>query len=193
MAEEAAPAGAEDALARLAQAVQARPDDETARYDYVKALLEAGLLQDARAAFAPVAAIAASTLTPHPRFAALAAWIAAAERVATGFDAAALRAAIEANKRDFEARFALAQGAFARGEFPAAMDELLEIIMRDKAWNNEAARKAYVAILELMSKPAPKAQAAEAKGTLELAGKAVVPQADPVLDQYRRKLSMALF
>jgi len=193
---EAAPAGPEDALAplsRLAQAVEARPDDEAARYDYVKALLEAGLLQDARAAFAPVAAVAASTLTPHARFAALAAWIAAAERVAAGFDAAALRAAIETNKRDFEARFALAQGALARGEFTAAMDELLEIIMRDKAWNNEAARKAYVAILELMSKPAAKTQTAEAKGTLEIAANTVVPQADPVLDQYRRKLSMALF
>ena len=38
-----------------------------------------------------------------------------------------------------------------------------------------------------------KAQAAEAKGTLELSGKAAVPASDPVLDQYRRKLSMALF
>ena len=28
------------------------------------------------------------------------------------------------------------------------MDELLEIIMRDKAWNDQAARKTYVAILE---------------------------------------------
>jgi putative thioredoxin len=183
----------EDVLSRLAKAVEARPDDEAARFDYVKALLEMGLLQDAKAAFAPVAALAASTLTPHARFAALASWIAACERVAAGLNPAELRAAIEANKRDFEARYALAQGAFAHGQFTAAMDELLEIIMRDKAWNAEAARKTYVAILELMSKPAPKAQAAEAKGTLELAAKAVVPASDPVLDQYRRKLSMALF
>jgi len=193
--EEAAPAGADDVLGRLAQAVEARPDDETARYDYVKALLEQGQLKEAQAAFAPVAAIAASTLTPHARFAALAAWIAAAERAAAGIDAAALRATIETNKRDFEARFALAQAAFAKGDFTAAMDELLEILMRDKAWNSDAARKTYVAILELMSKPAPKAaaDAGAGKSTLEIAGKAVVPQADPVLDQYRRKLSMALF
>ena len=183
----------EDALTKLAKAVEAKPDDEAARFDYVKALLEMSLLQDAKAAFAPVAAIAASTLTPHARFAALGQWIAASERVAAGLNPADLRAAIDANKRDFEARYALAQGALAHGQFTAAMDELLEIIMRDKAWNNEAARKTYVAILELMSKPAPKAQAAEAKGTLELSGKAHVPASDPVLDQYRRKLSMALF
>jgi putative thioredoxin len=74
------------------------------------------------------------------------------------------------------------------------MDELLEIVMRDKAWNDEAARKNYVAILELMSKPAPnKAEAAAApKGTLEVAGKFNTVPADPVVDQYRRKLSMAL-
>jgi len=70
---------------------------------------------------------------------------------------------------------------------------LLEILMRDKAWSDELARKNYVAILELMAKPAPKASAAEAKGTLELTGKAAVAPSDPVLDQYRRKLSMALF
>ena len=183
----------EAALERLAQKVQAHPEDEAARFDYVKALLELGLLQDAKAAFAPVAALAASTITPHARFAALAAWIAACEHSAAGFDAPGLQAAIGANKRDFDARFALAQGLMARQQFTQAMDELLEIIMRDKAWGAEAPRKTYVAILELLAKPAPKAQAAEAKGTLEIAAKAVVPASDPVIDQYRRKLSMALF
>ncbi len=103
--------------------------------------------------------------------------------------------AIAANKRDFEARFELAQTHFAGGRFTQAMDELLEIVMRDKAWNQEAARKTYVAILTLMSKPAAKpAPAAPAKGTLEVTGKAAAAAAaDPLVDQYRRKLSMALF
>jgi putative thioredoxin len=65
--------------------------------------------------------------------------------------------------------------------------------MRDKEWNGQLARKTYVAILELMSKPAPKAAAEQAKGTLELTGKAQAAPSDPVIDQYRRKLSMALF
>ena len=182
----------EAVLAKLAGKVEAAPEDEAARFDYVKALLEMGLLQDAKAAFAPVAALAANTITPHARFAALGVWIAAAEKTSSGFNAAALQAAIAANKRDFEARFALAEGLLAKQHFTEAMDELLEIIMRDKAWNGEAARKTYVAILELLSKPAPKPQAAEAKGALELSGKVVVAS-DPLIDQYRRKLSMALF
>jgi len=73
------------------------------------------------------------------------------------------------------------------------MDELLEIVMRDKQWNEQLARKTYVAILELMSKPAPKAVPEQAKGALEVAGKPAAASSDPVVDQYRRKLSMALF
>ena len=83
----------------------------------------------------------------------------------------------------------------AAGRMTQAMDELLEIVMRDKSWSDELARKTYVAILELMAKPAPKAAAAEAKkGALEVTGRAApAAPADPVIDQYRRKLSMALF
>ncbi|MEJ6007383.1 tetratricopeptide repeat protein [Paucibacter sp. AS339] len=184
----------ETALGKLQQALESDPANEVARFDYVKALLELGLLGEAQEAFAPVAAKAADTITPHARFAALAHWLAACERAAAGIDAPALQAAIEANKRDFDARFALAQGLMAEQRFTDAMDALLEIIMRDKTWNQELARKTYVAILELLSKPAPKPAATEAKakGALELAGQAVAVARDPLLDQYRRKLSMAL-
>ncbi|MEH0167167.1 tetratricopeptide repeat protein [Paucibacter sp. JuS9] len=191
--DEQAVAPAEDegnALDRLMAAVEANPADETARFDLVRALLEVDQVGAARDVFTPVAAKAADTITPHARFAALAHWLAAAESRA---DATAAQAAIASNKRDFDARFALAQSHFAARRFTEAMDELLEIIMRDKAWNGELARKTYVAILELLTKPTPKAQTTEAKGTLEIAGKANVPPADPLIDQYRRKLSMALF
>ena len=51
-----------------------------------------------------------------------------------------------------------------------------------------------VAILEVMTQamPAKKAEAAP-KGALEVAGKMVTSPSDPVVDAYRRKLSMALF
>ncbi len=182
----------EAALNKLAHAVQTDPANEAARFDYVKALLEIGLVDEAREAFAPVAARAADTLTPAPRLAAMATWLSALE-ASQGVDPATLQAAIAANKRDFEARFTLAQHHLAHQRFTEAMDELLEIIMRDKAWNGEAARKTYVAILELLAKPAPKPAAEAKSGTLELAGKAAVVHSDPLIDQYRRKLSMALF
>ncbi|MFG6467653.1 tetratricopeptide repeat protein [Roseateles sp. BYS87W] len=185
--------GDEDAaLTKLAHAVHTDPANDTARFDYVKALLERGHLSEAREAFAPVAAKAADTLVPSPRLAALATWLAAFDASA-GADPAALQAAIAANKRDFDARLALAQTHLAGQRFTEAMDELLEIIMRDKAWKDQVARKTYVAILELLTKPAPKPAAEAKSGTLEIAGKAAVVHSDPLIDSYRRKLSMALF
>jgi len=181
------------ALAKLQQAVAVDPANDAARCEYVKLLVETGHIAQARTAWAPVA----SKAIVDGRIAALGLWLDACEKVPTARSAAELDAAIAANRRDFEARFELAQGLMARGEFTAAMDALLEIIMRDKAWSNELARKAYVAILELLTKPQPKpaagAGADKAKGALELTGHAAVAPADPVVDQYRRKLSMALF
>ena len=182
----------ESALARLQQAVAIDPANDVARYDYVKLLLEHGQLAQAEQAFAPVASKAHRSTRASTRSAA--GWPRTA-RPPAARSADALASAIAANKRDFEARFELAQSHFAAGRFTQAMDELLEIVMRDKAWNQEAARKTYVAILTLMSKPAPKPAANEpAKGALELTGRSA-PQrrTDPVVDQYRRKLSMALF
>ena len=182
---------AESALAKLQQAVAIDPANDVARFDYVKLLLENGQVAQAEQAYAPVATKAPT----DARIDALGHWLAAHRSAATARSTETLAAALSANKRDFEARFELAQTHFAAGRFTQAMDELLEIVMRDKAWNKEAARKTYVAVLTIMSKPVAKASAAEpAKGALEVTGKAgLAVAADPVVDQYRRKLSMALF
>ncbi|HSC00819.1 MAG TPA: tetratricopeptide repeat protein [Burkholderiaceae bacterium] len=178
----------EAALAKLQQAVAVAPGNDAARCDYVKLLLELNQVPKARMAFEPIAGKTAL----EPRIAALALWLAACEK-APSLRPDALRAAIAANKRDFDARHELAQHHFAAGRFTDAMDELLEIVMRDKQWNEQLARRTYVAILDLMGKPAPKAAPEAAKGALEVAGRPAATASDPVVDRYRRKLSMALF
>ncbi len=179
------------AVARLQQAVAVDPANDAARCEYVKLLLETGRTAQARAAWEPVA----SKAMLDGRIAALGLWLDACEKAPAARSPQALEAAIAANRRDFDARHELSQLLLAAGRFTDAMDALLEIVMRDKAWNSELARKTYVAILELMSKPAPKAAVGteKAKGALELTGHATVASSDPVVDQYRRKLSMALF
>ena len=178
------------ALDRLQAALATNPANDTARYDYLRALLDVGRVAEARAAFEPVA----NSPVLDPRLAAAGQWIVAMEAAPKARPADTLAAALAANKRDFEARFELAQTHFARREFTQAMDELLEILMRDKAWNDEAARKTYVAILQIMTRPvaAPKAEAPK-PGALEIAGKSLATPSDPVVDAYRRKLSMVLF
>ena len=137
-----------------------------ARFDYVKLLLETGRVGDAKRG---LRAGRRQGALVDARLAALGHWIAACEQRRRRAAPRALAAAIAANKRDFDARFELAQTHFAARRFTQAMDELLEIVMRDKAWNDELARKTYVAILELMSKPrrkpaaAPRARRARSK------------------------------
>ena len=180
------------ALERLQEAVAINPGNDSARYDYLRALLASGRPEDARRVYEPVA----GKVMLDQRLVAAGHWLAAAEKAPTARAPEALAAAIASNKRDFNARFESAQRHFAAQRFTEAMDDLLEIIIRDKAWNDELARKTYVAILELMSKPAaakPDAAAPAPSGTLEVAGKVKAASADPLVDQYRRKLSMALF
>ena len=180
----------DSALEKLQEAVAVNPGNDAARYDYLRALLGAGRIDEARRAYEPVA----SKVLLDARLGAAGHWLAACEQAAKARSPQTLAAAIAANKRDFDARFELAQGHFAAQRFTAALDELLEILMRDKTWRDELARKTFVAILELMAKSAPtKIEPAAPKGKLEVAAQAAVTPADPVVDSYRRKLSMALF
>lgn len=181
----------ESALQKLAAALELNPGNDNARFDYLRALLLDGRIEEARAALDPVR----DQVIPKPRFQACQLWLDAYDSLAKGRSEDQLAAAIAANKRDFEARHELAQRHFAAGRFTAAMDELLEVIMRDKSWNEELARRTFVAILEVMSRPAApaKPEAAAAKGTLELAGRMTTAPTDPLIDSYRRKLSMSLF
>ena len=184
------------ALAHLADAVARDPSNDNARADYVRLLIANG-------AFTEAAATLEEPLRREPRplrFDALRRWLDALEFVQAdergNWALEQFDALIEQDKRDFDTRFAKAQALMAEGQWTASMDELLEIIMRDKGWNEEAARKTYVAILELLTPPPakPGPDAGTSAGGIELTGKAAMqqdPQAE-LLSSYRRKLSMAL-
>ena len=66
-----------------------------------------------------------------------------------------LRARVDANPKDFEARFGLAQALFAGGDREGGVDQLLEIIRMNRAWNEEAARKELVKFFEAMGPTDP--------------------------------------
>ena len=63
-------------------------------------------------------------------------------------DTAPLEARIAANPDDHEARFELAAATMASGDRDAAADALLEIVGRDRDWNDGAARKRFLQLLE---------------------------------------------
>jgi putative thioredoxin len=177
-----APAEEEDSspdavLDRLQQAVAADPANDNARFDYVKQLLSLGRDDEAKVAFAPVIAQAPAVR----RFDSLQRWMNAIDFAATYPDSAGANASfdakISANKRDFDARFDKARWLMAQQRWTDALDELLEILMRDKSWSEEAARKTYIAILDIMEAPKPKVADGQ------------IPPEDPVVATYRRRLS----
>ncbi|MBF6631612.1 MAG: thioredoxin [Comamonas sp.] len=185
------------ALQKLAEAVQADPNNDDARFDYVRLLITTGDYEQA-------AGLLHEPLKRIPKplaFEALHQWLQCmlyVQNDARGnWEFAQFDAAIAQNKRDFDTRFSKAQVLAAEGQWTAAMDELLEIIMRDKEWNGQAARKLFVAILELIAPSKPKktdAVPGKTAGGIELVGKNTAEQdeATALVNSYRRKLSMAL-
>ncbi len=173
-------AGSPDALAMLRAAVENDPANDATRFNYVKALLQIGAVDDAKVAFAPVIA----KTGVDRKLDALQRWTNAIDTVAA-YDDMALTLAnfsqnIATNKRDFEARFATAQIHMAQQHWTAAMDELLDILMRDKSWSEDKARKTYIAILEIIEPPPVKVADGQ------------IPPVDPVVATYRRRLSSVI-
>lgn len=80
-----------------------------------------------------------------------------------------LRAKVEADGEDHQARFDLAQALHAHGETEAAVNELLELFRRDREWNDGAARSQLLTIFEAL------------------------PPQDPVALKGRRRLSSMIF
>jgi putative thioredoxin len=185
------------ALQMLQESLAADPSNDDARFDYARLLIQTGAVSEAEAQIEEPL----KRIQQPLRFVALKAWAQAIRFVHEDdrgdWPLEQFDAAIAANKRDFDTRFAKAQALMAEGQWTASMDELLEIIMRDKTWNDQAARKLFVAILELLTPPKPKATDAvpgTTAGGIALTGKAG-KQEDEVaalLSSYRRRLSMAL-
>lgn len=65
------------------------------------------------------------------------------------------RARLAADANDHEARFELATALFGAGEREAGIDELLTLYRKDRAWNEEAARKQLVKFFEVMGPTDP--------------------------------------
>ena len=181
----------EAAVDRLREAVTLDPANDTARFDYLRALLAAGRVAQAQAAYEPVAARALA----DARLAACGLWIAACDAAQRGKLVEDLRSLISANGRDLDSRFELAQQHFARGRFTDALDELLEILMRDRDWREGSARRLYLAILEVMRSDAQARNAPESPTpvTLELSEQGRKAAPSSMVDTYHRRLSMTLF
>jgi putative thioredoxin len=67
-----------------------------------------------------------------------------------GAEMAALLAKVEADPKDHQARYDLALALYGAGQAETAVDHLLQIVQKARAWNDEAARKQLIKIFEAL-------------------------------------------
>jgi putative thioredoxin len=84
----------------------------------------------------------------EPSVAAARAALELSERAANVGPVADLDRQVLSNPADHQARFDLAVALNAKGEREQALDHLLEIVRRDRKWNDDAARKQLVQLFE---------------------------------------------
>ena len=135
------PAGAADVFAA---ALQTDPAHLGAAGGLVRALVAAGDLEAARDLIGQVPPAGA---TDKAIVAAQAALDVATQAAEVG-DLGALASRVEANPDDHAARFDLALGLNGKGQRMEAADALIEIMKRDKDWNEGAARKQLLQLFE---------------------------------------------
>jgi putative thioredoxin len=162
-AEDAAAKGdAAGAAAIYAEILAQNPGDAKAVGGLARLQVAAGQLEQAKALLATV---------PEPQPgkdadpALAAAWAALrlAERAASVGDLKPLEQAVAANPDDHKSRFDLAVALSAKSDREGAADQLLEIIRRDRKWNDEAARKQLLQLFEAWGLMDPATVAARRK------------------------------
>jgi len=132
------------AAARLREAVALEPASDAARVDLAALLVAQG---DFAGADAELAAIPEHLR--DERAAGLLTRIGLERRRASLPDAATLKAQADAQPGNLDARFAYADRLVVDGQYRPALEELIEIVRRDRAGARERARKAIVEVFGL--------------------------------------------
>ena len=144
-AEEMLEAGAAvDAAQTFAAILGEAPENAAAFGGLVRAHLALGETDKAEQLLASAPDAVAGT----PEVEAARAQVALSKQAANAGPVADLRAAVEADADDHQARYDLAGALQASGDTEGAVDELLELFRRDREWNEGAARAQLFTIFD---------------------------------------------
>ena len=152
------------ALALLTRAAQTDPDRDRPKLHLARLLFESGRADDGEKILQDLSPAGRA----DPEVVALRAKLDFVRLANAGRSAEELEKVIAANPKDNEARYLLAAWRVLQGSHEAALDQLLEIVRRDRKFRDDAARKAVLAVFNILG------------GQGE------------IVSRYRKQLSMAL-
>jgi putative thioredoxin len=150
----------EHAGALFSELLQQEPENADAWGGLIRALMALGQEDQAREALSQVP----EKIAEHAEIAGARSALALAEegREATG-QLQSLQARVAADPKDLEARYDLATALNATGEREQAADQLLEIVRRNRTWNEDAARLQLLKFFEAWGFDDPATTAARRK------------------------------
>lgn len=143
-----------DAAEVFAAIVGEEPENAAAMGGLARAHIAGGTLDQAEALLAN----APASIAKAHELEAARAQLALARQAETAGPVDDLRAALEADPTNHQARFDLAQALHASGDVAGAIDELLELFRRDREWNEAAAKAQLLTIFEALNPKDPLAQ-----------------------------------
>lgn len=134
------------ALALLQQALAADPASDRAKLALARVQVALARVAEAEQTLATLAPAARD----QPEAVALRAGLEFARLAETGPSLPELETAVSANPADTEARYRLSARQVLAGRHEAAMQNLLEIVRRDRKFRDDAGRKALLAVFQLL-------------------------------------------
>jgi putative thioredoxin len=129
----------------LKNAIALDPTSDGARLDMINLLLDDGDSADARKQFD----ILSTDAEQQSSYDSVRTRLIAAERAATLPPEDTLLARLAESPDDLQARLDLAELGIARREFRAALEQLLEIVRRDRAFGDDVGRRKMLAVFEM--------------------------------------------
>ena len=132
------------ASALFAQILQHDPENTAAIAGLIRCQLDSGDTAAAKAMYDGLP----EEVKSDPALASVAASLELADMSAEAGDVLALKSQLAVNPSDHQARLDLAMALYAAGDAEGATEALLEIIARDRGWNDEAARKQLLKFFE---------------------------------------------
>ncbi len=136
----------EQGLAELRTALDSDPGNDKIKLSWVQSLFACGRVGEARQALAELPL----GLRNDDQATRLGALIEFAATVSETPSLEQVRARLTDNPDDSEARYALAAHCVVNSDYETALDELLELLRRDRAFGDDAARKGLLKVFDLL-------------------------------------------